>query len=195
MEGAGVATVALAEPALRRQWRAIEPEAENVGAAVLLLRLDPGPGRMNDDEVAAERARRGGVRLRRSARIVLEQRLRPLAEDRARQIDIRALRVVALKQGEIEAFVLVPAGHQRHVALLAGGEDLGRRARQKPSVDDRPKAEPRRAGEDGVSGKRAHFGQRTRADLAHEGEARGLGLFERRQRAARRLRTSLRSRR
>ena len=85
MEGAGVATVAFAEPALRRERRAVEAEAENLGAAALLLRLDPGPGRMDDDEVAAERARRGGVGLRRSVRIVLQQRLRPLAEDRARQ--------------------------------------------------------------------------------------------------------------
>src|ERR1700727_1866700 len=46
MEGAGVATVAFAEPPLRRQRRAVETEAENVGPAVLLLRLDPGPGRM-----------------------------------------------------------------------------------------------------------------------------------------------------
>jgi hypothetical protein len=57
MEGAGVATVAFAEPPLRRQRRAVETEAENVGPAILLLRLDPGPGRMDDDEVAAKRAR------------------------------------------------------------------------------------------------------------------------------------------
>ena len=69
MEGAGVATVALAKPALWSERRAVEPEAENVGASALLLRLDPGPGRVDDGEVAAEGARRGGVSLRRSARV------------------------------------------------------------------------------------------------------------------------------
>jgi hypothetical protein len=67
MEGAGVATVAFAEPPLRRERRAVETKAENLGAPALLLRLDPGPSGMDDDEVAAEGVRRCGVNLRRSA--------------------------------------------------------------------------------------------------------------------------------
>ena len=45
MKSAGVATVALSKPTLRRQRSAIEAEAKNVGASALLLRLDPGPSR------------------------------------------------------------------------------------------------------------------------------------------------------
>src|SRR3984957_11720531 len=186
MEGAGIATVPLAEPPFRRQWRTVETKAENVSAAALLLRLDPGPGGMDDDEIAAKRTRRGGGNVRRSVRVVLQQRVRPLAKDRAREIDVRALRVVALMQGEIEAFVLVPAGHQRHVAVRARGEDLRRRARQKPSIDDRAEAKPRARGENGASGEGAHFGDRTRSDLMHEVEAYGLSFLQRRQRAVRR---------
>src|SRR3984957_6329874 len=52
MEGAGIATVTLAEPPFRRQWRTVETKAENVSAAALLLRLAPGPGGMDDDEIA-----------------------------------------------------------------------------------------------------------------------------------------------
>ncbi len=139
---------------------------------------------MDDHEVAAERGGGSRVALRRSVRIETQRRLRPCAEDRADKLGVGALRVVALKKREVEAFVLVPAGHQRNVALLAGGEDLGRRARQKPSIDDRPKAEPRRGGEDRVGWSGAQLGQGTRSSLAHEIEARGLGLVERRPRAS-----------
>jgi hypothetical protein len=99
---------------------------------------------------------------------MLQKLVRLLAKDRARQIDVRALCVVALMQGKIEALVLVPTGHQGDVALLAGGEDLRRRARQKPSIDDRAEAEPRRSRKDRVGGRGTQFGKRTRSDLAHE---------------------------
>lgn len=69
MERAGVPAVALAEPALRRQRRAIEAEAENLRPAVRPVRLDPGPGRMDDRDIAAKRARGGLVPLRRSGGI------------------------------------------------------------------------------------------------------------------------------
>src|SRR6185437_13556711 len=106
MKGAGVAARPLAEPALRRERAAVETEAENAGAAGLLLRLDPGPGRVDDDEVAAERAGGSRVRLRRSGGIELERRLRPLTEACADKLGEGTLRIVALKKGEVEALVL-----------------------------------------------------------------------------------------
>src|ERR1700733_2346622 len=184
MEGASVTAVTLAKPPLRSQGRAVETKAENVGAAGLLLRLDAGQGRVDDYEIAPKRARRGGLNLRRSPRVVLQKLFRPLAKDRARQVGVRALRVVALMQSKIEAFVLVPAGHQRDIAVLARGEDLRGGTWQKPSVDDWAKAKPRRSGDDGVRRSGAQFGQRTRSDLAHEVDPSSLGLCERCQAAA-----------
>ncbi len=114
---------------------------------------------MDNGEVAAKRARRGVSNV--TVRVVLQRLFRPLAKDGARQIDVRALCVVALMQGEIEAFVLVPTSHKRDVALLTGGENLRGRARQKPSIDDRAEAKPWRGSENAVRGDGAHFGQRT----------------------------------
>ncbi len=150
MKGAGVAARALAEPALRRQRRAVEAEAENIGPPALLLRLDPGPGRMDDGQVAAERGGGSRLGLRRSVRIETQRGLRPPAEDRADKFCVGSLRVVALKQREVEAFVLVPSSHQRNVVLRVISEDFGRLAGQKRPVDDGAKAQSRRRGQDFV---------------------------------------------
>ena len=61
MAGAGVATVPFAEQPLRCERHTVETEAKNVGAAALLLRIDPGPGGMDDAEVAAKRADPGAM--------------------------------------------------------------------------------------------------------------------------------------
>ena len=49
VEGARGSAVALAEPPLRSERRALEPEAENIGPAGSPLRLDPRPCRVIDD--------------------------------------------------------------------------------------------------------------------------------------------------
>ena len=194
MEGARVAAVAFAERALRRQRRAVEAKAEDVGPAALPLRLDPGPGRMDDCEVAAKRRRRRCVSLRRSARVAPQRFVYTRAKHAPRQIGVWALRIGTLHQGEVEALVLIPAGHQWHVALLAGGEDLGRRAWKKPSIDNRTEAESGRGGEDGVSRGCAQGSQGLGSDFAHEVDSDGLGFGEGRRRARQAKRTTLRSR-
>ncbi len=186
VKGAGLAAQALAKPALRCQRRTVEPEAEDVRAAVLLLRLDPGPARVSHGEVAAERLRGSCIRLGRSARIQPQRRFRLLAKDRPDELSIGALRVVSLKQRKVEAFILVPPSHERHIALLAGGEDLGWRAWQEPAIDDRTEAEAGRRGEDRFGGKRPQLGQGLRSCLAHEVEAGRLGFGQRGRRADRR---------
>ena len=79
-----------------------------------------------------------------------------------------------MQEGEIEAFVPVPSGHERHVALFARGENLGRGARQEIAVDDRPVAEAltRRGGQDRFGGRGAEFGERDsrEAGAFHAGE-------------------------
>ena len=91
---------------------------------------------------------------------MLQKLFRPLAKNRTSQIDVRALRVVALKQGELKPLSLFESAIGGHVA----GEDLGRRSRKKPSLDDRVKAKPWRSGDDGVSKGGVHFGLRMCAD-------------------------------
>ena len=179
MKCAGERAVALAEPALRRERRPVEAETEDLGFARRCLRFDPGPGRMDDGEIAAQGPRGRLLGFGRSRRIEAQRILLPAAKDLAHETHIRALGRLALQQGEVEALVPVPAGHQRDVRLFPRSEDRGRRFREKMPVDDRPVAEARRGGEDGFRGRLAQLLEIRRADLAHEGDPRGLRFCER----------------